>query len=172
MLYRHAKTLVLIDPLPTDDTWCRVGAEVAQADEPVAVLLTAPWHLRGTAEAAARFHARVWAAERAWERLPVLERLERPPGGISPVAPRGVDEGQVAFFLEAERALVVGERFLGTQDGLRVTPSHATTDLDTFVASLRELERSPIQRVLVSHGPPVLEDGGEAIARAVRRFER
>ena len=113
VLYRHAKTLVLIDPLPTDDTWSRVGAEVAQADEPVAVLLTAPWHLRGTAEVAARFHARVWATERAWERLPVLERLERPPAGISPVAPRGVDEGQVAFFLESERALVSGSSSSG-----------------------------------------------------------
>ena len=53
-----------------------------------------------------------------------------------------------------------------------MTPSPATTDLDAFVASLHELEALPIQRVLVSHGPPVLEDGAEAIARAVRRFER
>jgi hypothetical protein len=37
------------------------------------------------------------------------------------------------------------------------------------VEALQHLLELPIRRILVSHGEPVLEDGGEALARALAR---
>jgi glyoxylase-like metal-dependent hydrolase (beta-lactamase superfamily II) len=98
------------------------------------------------------------------------DRLEALPAGIDAFAPGGVDEGQVAFFIEPERTLVVAELFLGTEHGLEVRPSPGNTDTADFAASLLKLEALPVERVLVGHGPPVLSGGGETISDALRRF--
>jgi len=132
------------------------------------VLLTAPWHRRSTGEVIARYNARVWASPVARGRLGELPWLESLPQRIEAFVPRGVDEGQVAFFVEPERALVVAEFFSGAGAGLEVCPSPATEDRHEFIASLRELEEMDIERVLVAHGPPVLEGGNEAISAALR----
>ncbi len=68
--------------------------------------------------------------------------------------------------------LVVADLFLGTGDGLLVTPAPApaTIDLGAFLDSLAELARLPIDGVLVSHGPPVLSRGSEAISAALESF--
>ncbi len=113
---------------------------------------------------------RVWAAPSARGRIQDLPQLDAIPSAIRVLVPRGVDEGQVAFLLEAEQTLVVAEFFLGTAGGLQVLPSPATRDLREFVESLQELERLRIERVLVAHGPPVLNGGSGAIAAALRTF--
>jgi glyoxylase-like metal-dependent hydrolase (beta-lactamase superfamily II) len=84
--------------------------------------------------------------------------------------PRGVSEGQVAFFIEEERTLIVAEFFLGTTTGVQLLPSPATIDMGEFADSMNELRRLPIERVLVAHGPPVLEGGTDAIAAALDSF--
>ena len=82
-------------------------------------------------------------------------------------------EGEVVFWLPRQRAIVVGDVLLGagakpraTSDPLRLCPerwlgkaSHA--DLRE---SLRPLLDLPVQRVLVSHGEPVLRAGQRALA--------
>jgi len=136
------------------------------------VLLTAPWHERSTRAVVDRYEGRVWVEPSARRRLGNLSQLQAVPTGIAVFAPRGVTEGQVAFFIEAERTLVVAEFFLGTADGLRVRPSPATLDADDFAASLDELERLPIERVLVAHGTPILRDGADAISAALQSFKR
>jgi hypothetical protein len=35
---------------------------------------------------------------------------------------------------------------------------------------MRELEGLPVEHVLVGHGPPVINGGGEAVSAALRRF--
>jgi len=170
VLYRHAEALVLIDPLVEEDRWAWLDDEVSRASTPVVVLLTAPWHLRSASETSARYDAPVWASEAGRTRLPELDRLQQLPAGIQAFEPGGVDEGQVAFFLEQERALVVAEFFMGSSAGLEVHASPATADVDAFGASLRELQRLPIERVLVAHGPPVLSEGSRHIAAAIQRF--
>jgi glyoxylase-like metal-dependent hydrolase (beta-lactamase superfamily II) len=67
---------------------------------------------------------------------------------------------------------VVAEFFAGTSAGLRVCPSPATRDFGAFMASLDELRRLSIERVLVAHGPPILEGGSDAIAAAVDTVDR
>ena len=168
VLYRHREALVLIDPLIDDWRW--LDGEVARADAPVVVLLTAPWHLCSTAAVADRYDTPAWASAAARPRLEAPTWLEELPCGIEALAPGGLDEGQVAFFIEPERALVVAELFLGTAHGLEVRPSPANADRTGFVTSLLELEALPVERVLVGHGPPVLSGGSEAISDALRRF--
>jgi hypothetical protein len=174
VLYRHPESVVLIDPLIRDDldtaAWSWLDSEVGRAETPVAVLLTAPWHQRSVRGVAARYGGRVWASPAARARLGDLPWLEEPLAGIRILVPRGVDEGQVAFFIAPVRTLVVAELFLGTESGLEVRPSPGTTDEDEFNAFMRELEGLPVEHVLVGHGAPVINGGGEAISAALRRF--
>jgi len=174
VLYAAPDSLVLVDPLVRDDlapdAWDWLDEAVAATAKPVAVLLTAPWHERSTRAVAARYRAAVWAAPRARARIADLPQLGSVPRGIGLFAPRGVDDGQVAFVFEDERTLVVGEFFVGTPSGLRVAPSPETQDLREFLMSLEELQRLPIERVLVSHGPPVESRGKEAISAALASF--
>lgn len=174
VLYKDSGALALIDPLIRDDldprAWTWLDEAVAAERSPVIVLLTAPWHERSTRDVLDRYNARVWTAPSARGRIHDLPQLDAIPPAIRVLAPRGVDEGQVAFLLEAEQTLVVAEFFLGTAGGLQVLPSPATRDLREFVESLQDLERLRIERVLVAHGPPVLNGGSGAIAAALRTF--
>lgn len=174
VLYLAADATVLIDPLIRDDLdpsgWTWLDEAVSTPRVLVAVLLTVPWHERSTREVVERYGARVWMERRARARTGDVPALDAIPEGIRVFTPRGMSEGQVAFLIRQERTLVVGEFFLGTASGLRVCPSPETTNMREFVDSLGELKRLPIERVLVAHGPPVLERGSEAIAAALQAF--
>jgi glyoxylase-like metal-dependent hydrolase (beta-lactamase superfamily II) len=168
------QVLVLIDPLvrddPSSDVWDWLDGEVEAADGKVAVLLTAPWHERRTRDVLERYGAAVWIDSAARVRTVGLPKLRAIPAGIEVFTPRGVNEGEVALFIEEERTLVVAEFFLGTPTGLRMLPSPTTSDIDAFTESMNELRRLPIDRVLVAHGPPVFDAGAEAIAAALDAF--
>jgi glyoxylase-like metal-dependent hydrolase (beta-lactamase superfamily II) len=138
----------------------------------VSILLTAPWHERSSRAVVDRYSGRVWAASPARGRLGDVPELEMLPPGIWSFVPAGVDEGQVAFLIEPEQTLIVGEIFAGVNRGLELRPSPATNDEKAFLASLAELEALPIRRVLVGHGSPVLEGGNEAISAALRAFTK
>jgi len=173
-LYMAADAAVLIDPLIRHDldptAWTWLDNAVSAANAPVAVLLTSPWHERSTRDVVGRYGARVWIDPSARERVSDLPELGAVPAGIDVFKPRGVNEGQVAFFIASEHALVVAEFFLGTTAGLQVCPSPGTSDMSEFVESLTELTRLPIERVLVAHGPPVLQGGNDAISAALQSF--
>jgi glyoxylase-like metal-dependent hydrolase (beta-lactamase superfamily II) len=84
---------------------------------------------------------------------------------------------EVVYWLPEQRALVVGDVLLGagarprpTDDPLRLCPQGwlgkpTQEDLRTSLRSLLDL---PVQRVLVSHGRPVLENGKRALARLLK----
>jgi glyoxylase-like metal-dependent hydrolase (beta-lactamase superfamily II) len=174
VIYAARDALVLIDPLVRDDlsptAWDWLDSAVAEANGGVAVLLTAPWHERSTRDVVNRYAAEVWIAPMARERIRDLPMLRTIPAGVEVFTPRGVSEGQVAYVITEERALVVAEFFLGTSTGLRLCPSPATGDIDEFAKSLDELRLLSIERVLVAHGQPVLGGGADAIAAALDSF--
>jgi glyoxylase-like metal-dependent hydrolase (beta-lactamase superfamily II) len=156
----------LIDPLvPRDEEerfWRALDRDVETSGKPVAVLLTVHWHRRSADEVAARYDAE----QHGWG----LARISRePPAGIEAIAIERADER--VFWLAQHRALVVGDVLLGADGGLRVCPASWITregdHPEEFLASLRGLLELPIERVLVSHGEPVLENGREALARAL-----
>ena len=174
VIYVATDVLVLIDPLIRDDlsptAWDWLDRAVEEADGHVAVLLTAPWHERSTRDVVNRYAAEVWIDPVARERISDLPRLRTIPAGIVVFTPRGVNEGQVAFFIEEERTLIVAEFFLRTRTGLRLCPSPATRDIGEFTESMDELRRLPIDPVLIAHGQPILEAGADAITAALDYF--
>ena len=94
------------------------------------------------------------------------------PEGIEAIPLRGA--GEVQFWLPRERTLVPGDRVLGGgEGGLRMCPQSwlnylsSTVNRTDLAELLRPLLDLPIERVLVSHGQPVLAGGRAALAEAI-----
>jgi glyoxylase-like metal-dependent hydrolase (beta-lactamase superfamily II) len=157
--------LVLIDPIDPPRGLVR----------PDHVLLTVFWHGRSAAELDA---PHVWASSRAVRRLQnrgveVTDAVENGaalPGGIRafPTA----RESEVVYWLPNQKAVVVGDVLLGagakphaTPDPLRLCPEGwlGKSSQDDLRRSLRPLLDLPVQRVLVSHGQPILRGGKRAL---------
>jgi len=161
--------LVLIDPIDPP-------SEVAAADH---VLITVYWHGRSTGTLGAK---RVWASARS-ER-PLKSRgieVTDPfragnalPGGIR--AFQTARSAEVVYWLPDQRAVVVGDVLLGagakprpTSDPLRLCPERwlGKGTHDDLRRTLRPLLELPVERVLVSHGEPILSGGKQALAAAL-----
>lgn len=76
------------------------------------------------------------------------------------------------FWLAEQRALIPGDRILGAAGGgLRLCPESwlywVPVNRDQLRALLIPLLELPIERVLVSHGEPVLSGGAEALRRCL-----
>ena len=161
--------LVLIDPIDPP-------GEVAAADH---VLITVYWHGRSTGTLGAK---RVWASARS-ER-PLKSRgieVTDPfragnalPGGIR--AFQTARSAEVVYWLPDQRAVVVGDVLLGagakprpTSEPLRLCPERwlGKGTHDDLRRTLRPLLDLPVERVLVSHGEPILSGGKQALAAAL-----
>ena len=179
--YEAPDAVILIDPLvPVEGEererfWAALDRDVAAAERPVVVLLTVFWHVRSASEVVGRYAgAALWAHERAVERIqgPVARpfAIDDPlPGRIVAVDANRRDE--IVYWIGEHRALVAGDVLLGAEDGgVRVCPDSWLPEglsPDEFREALRPLLELPVERILVSHGDPVLENGREALARAL-----
>jgi hypothetical protein len=160
VLYELPDTVVLIDPLlPSED---RLGflswLDERIAGRPVSILTTIRWHRRDREQLAERYAA---TTSRAWNAVPA---------GVKPRPLRGA--GETMFWLPDVETLVAGDRLIGAPDGgLQVCPQSWLDDVHVnrpgLVELLRPLVDLPIERVLVSHGDPVLRDGRAALVRAI-----
>ena len=153
--YEAPAATVLIDPLvPGGDDRQRfyeaLDRDVERRGFPVAVLLTVPWHSRSAAELAERYGA-----------------TDEVPGEIQPLALPAFDE--IVWWLPKPATLVVGESLFGGSGTLTLCPEAWVSGerRETLRSSLRPLLDLPVERVLVSHGEPVLEDGRAALERAL-----
>lgn len=162
--WETAGAVVLVDPLvPVDDPARDQFLETLDRDVerlalPVVVLLTCVWHSRSSEELARRYGG------------DVLGDGDSLPGGASAVAAPAADE--VVFWLPGPRTVVPGDVLLGTDDGLSLCPESWLQSRGGFarlVDDLVPLLDLPVERVLTSHGPPVLTDGRDALARALTR---
>ena len=179
--YEAADGIVLIDPLvpPEDEErfWAALDRDVARAGGPVHVLVTIFWHTRSTDAMIERYGAQVWAATRS--RAAVARRARqvsdpfRPgdalPGGVE--AMRTARGTEVVYWIPAHRALVPGDVLLGDgSGGIRMCPESwlpSSTGHRALATSLVPLLELPIERVLVSHGDPVRENGRAALTAAL-----
>jgi hypothetical protein len=156
--------VVLIDPLlpMTDRERFLAWLDARVAGRPVSILTTIHWHRRDREELAERYRENT---TRVWNYLP--------PG----VAQRPLHRaGETLFWLPAVATLVAGDRLIGDgAGGVQVCPQSWLTEVPADRAEvaglLRELLVLPIERVLVSHGEPVLSAGHKALARAVAEAE-
>ena len=154
---------VLIDPLlPPDreDFLRKVDARVRRRQLPVFVLTTIGFHRRSRDELAERYSAATSRARRAL------------PAGVESVPIPSA--GETMFWLAEHHALVPGDRIMGAPGGgLRLCPESWLRYLPSGIGipelrrALRPLLELPIERVLVSHGEPVLRGGREALAAAL-----
>jgi hypothetical protein len=155
--YEADDVTVLIDPLvpagDENDFFRHLDTDVERRGLPVVILLTAHWHGRSAGELAVRYDGRIGGAL---------------PGGVEEIPIEGADERQVAYFLRPHAALVVAEIFWVDVEGeLRVGKSPALERPNELEASLDRLLELPVERLLVSHGEPVLEDARTQMAEAL-----
>ena len=161
--------VVLIDPIDPP----------RELRTPEHVLLTVFWHYRSTPNLRPK---RVWASSRTVKALAnrsvtVTDPIARGvllPGGIQPY--ETARHGELVYWLPEQRAVVVGDVLLGagakprpTGDALRLCPERwlgKSTHAD-LRESLRPLLDLPVQRVLVSHGTPVLRAGKRALEQVI-----
>ncbi len=157
--YEAHDATVLIDPLvpagEEADFFRHLDTDVERRGLPVVILLSAEWHRRSADELAERYEARLGGAL---------------PEGVEEVAIEGADERQVAYFIRPHAALVVCEIFSVDVEGeLHVSASPALKRPEELEASLDRLMELPVERLLVSHGEPVLEDAKARMAEALAR---
>ena len=162
--YDLGATVAIFDPqLPA-------GAEREQllgwldrivAGRPVSVLSTTRWHRRDRDRIAERYPR---SDGREWNTVP---------RGVRSLPLRGV--GEIVFWLAQPATLIPGDSLVGTDDGLRLAPEAWLADVPVdrrgLARQLRALLELPIERILVSHGAPVLHDGRAALAHAIAEAE-
>ena len=164
--------LVLIDPLEPPD-------KVRRADH---VLITVFWHWRSTRELGAK---RVWALARSARPLgnrgvdvtDTFRPGDELPGGVQ--AFQTARLGEVVYWLPEQRALVIGDVLLDSK-ARPAPPKNPRGPLrlcrerwlgkathGDLRDSLRPLLALPVERVLVSHGDPVLREAKRALELAL-----
>jgi len=181
VLYELPERVVLIDPLlPAEPQRAGLLAWLDRLvdERAVSILTTIHWHSRSRAELARRYRGR---GSRAWNYIPPQVR-RRPLRGA----------GETVFWLPGVAALVVGDRLVGAGRAgaggsgaggsgagdassaaaqLRVCPESwlagVRADRAEVAALLEPLTELPIERVLVSHGAPVLAGAHHALVQAI-----
>jgi hypothetical protein len=157
---RTPGALVLIDPLVPDDGWSELDALVERAGLPVATLLTVEWHARSADAVRARYEQ--------WRGDGLPAGVEAHTTGTS-----GFEE--TLYWLPAYAALVSGDLLTGSAEGVRIAPASWFAENDAQRTWYREelpravarLAELPVERVLTSHGEPVLSGGRAALDAAV-----
>jgi len=173
VLYELEGRAVLIDPLIPDRERERFlpWLDGRVRDRQVRILTTTRWHRRDRDELARRYVPAKGedpygaSGSRPWNESP---------RGVSPRWLKGA--GENVFWLPAAAALVAGDSLVGAGEGrLSVCPESWLEDVDVdrrgVAALLAGLLELPVERVLVSHGEPVLQDGRRALALAIAEAE-
>ena len=126
--------------------------DVERRGLPVAILLTVPWHDRSASELTERYAAG-----------------EEAPAGVEPFAVPEVDE--TLWWLPEHATLVAGDVLLGVGGGIEVCPDSwldSRSSHTSIRAALEPLLDLPVERILVSHGAPVLDGARAALEHALR----
>jgi hypothetical protein len=167
-------TLVLVDPLVPDDVWPRLDELVAEAAI-VAALITVPFHLRSSEDVLARYGARasVWAhptiAKRLREARPIAPGAPLPGGAEAFSIHR---RQEMPLWFPSHRALAFGDAVVGVDGALRVwevaqSDARMAWYRNRLVPRLEPLLALEPDSVLVTHGPPVVGGGREALREAL-----
>jgi hypothetical protein len=163
VLYEARADAVFFDPLlPPDPAPFWRWADQRCAGRRVAVLTTIAWHRRSRPAFVQRYGA---STSRARLSLPA---------GVESFIVRGA--GETMFWLPEPRTLIPGDRILGAAGGgLRLCPDSWMRYLSSPLTGeqltdrLQGLLDLPAERVVVSHGEPVLSSGRKALAQLLER---
>jgi glyoxylase-like metal-dependent hydrolase (beta-lactamase superfamily II) len=174
--------LLLIDPLlpAGEDAQVLELLDGLAGDRDVHVLITIGYHVRSAEQLCERYGARVYGPANCASRLrnsallTELEPGEPGPAGVIafPIGhPRRTER---PLWLPSHAALAFGDSVVTTPEGeLRVWIWNPLDDKrmrwyrDHFAPTLEPLLELPAERILVTHGEPVLKGGAKALRAAV-----
>ena len=161
VLYEALDTVVLFDPLlPGEDREGFLGwLDDRIAGRPVSILTTIRWHRRDRELLAERYGGN---SSKAWNAVPRR---------VVPKPMRG--GGETIYWLPEAAALVFGDTLIGVGAGeAAVCPeswlSDVRVDRPGLAHLMGQLIELAVERLLVSHGEPILHDGRAVLARALR----
>lgn len=146
--YEAADAIVLVDPLvprgEEERFWRALDHDVERLGLPVRVLVTAPWHRRGTDDFVARYGATEGGD---------------PPPGVDAVR---ADDKQTLFLIREHGLLVTGDVISGTGGGLHLFYDEPRKD--EFLAWAPTLLELPFEYALIAHGEPAVRTRAEVEA--------
>jgi glyoxylase-like metal-dependent hydrolase (beta-lactamase superfamily II) len=172
---------VLIDPLaPEGDGafWERLD-NVVRGE--VIVLVTIGYHVRSAEDVCARYPgATVWGHRNVARRMADASSFRELAPAAAPAGVRAYTIGrprraELPVLVESHAALAFGDAVVGTDTGLRMWCNEPVDErrlrfyAERFAPTLEPLLAEPFDRVLVTHGPPVVTGGRGALAEAAGR---
>jgi hypothetical protein len=174
---------ILVDPLLPLEPDTVLDLVDRQLGERLAILITIPYHVRSSEEIRHRFRGRVETT--IWGHLACRKRLSEDAGfrAFEPgdELPAGASAHRIGkprryetpLYLPSHRALVFGDAVAEVDGELRVW-SERRVDAEVtsfyrerFNPTLEPLLELDFDRVLVTHGQPVLQDGREQLEAAL-----
>jgi glyoxylase-like metal-dependent hydrolase (beta-lactamase superfamily II) len=175
---------VLIDPLLPPEPGPVLDLIERELGERLAILITIPYHVRSSEELRRRFGGQVettiWGHPACRKRLDedagfrAFEPGEELPGGASAYRIGKPRLFETPLLLPSHRALAFGDAVAEVDGALRVW-SNRSVDRDVtrfyrerFNPTLEPLLELDFDRVLVTHGEPVLEGGRDELRAALR----
>ena len=175
---------VLIDPLlpPDHENVLRLIDE--QLDGRLSILLTVPYHVRSSEEIRQQFRKRaeitIWGHPACRKRLTDqagfrdCEPGDELPAGVSAYAIGKPRRHEMPLLIPSHQALVFGDAVAEVDGELRVWSDRRVDEgvarfyRERFNPTLEPLLELDFERVLVTHGHPVMSDGPAALERALR----
>jgi len=179
--------LLLVDPLlPEEEAEPVLAALDAMLRRRVAILVTIGYHLRSAGRLWERWHEDVpvaihgppQAARRLAGRAAAAFEELAPgtpgPAGVEAFPIGRPRRGERPLWLPSHASLAFGDAVVTTPDGdVRMWAQEPLDDRrlafyrDRFAPTLEPLLELPVQRVLVAHGAPVVDDGAAALRDAI-----
>lgn len=163
---------LLIDPLVPDGSLLD-----GLVRGPVAILITIPYHTRSAEALSERYGATIHGHPAVAKRLrkATVEPIEGElPGGARALHIGKPRRHETPIHLPSHRALAFGDALVTTPEGeLRLWAQDPVDDKrarwyrDTFVPTLAPLRDLQPERVLVTHGEPILQEGSAALDAAL-----
>ena len=175
--------LLLLDPqLPEDDgDVLELLDRLAGEAKAVHALITIGYHVRSAEKLAKRYGggARVHGPKTCASRLDdtgllnVWEPGTSGPAGVTPFAIGKPERSERPLWIPSHKAIAFGDAVVTNPEGELVVWSHEELDdrrlrfySERFSPTLEPLIALDAERILVTHGDPVLEQGAQALKRA------
>jgi hypothetical protein len=173
--------LLLIDPmLPAEEAPVLELLDGLAEGRETHALITIGYHVRSAESLCARYGGRIFGPKTCASRLEDAAKLTvwepgvAGPAGVVPFAIGKPQRTERPLWIPSHRAIAFGDAVVVNPEGQLCVWSHEKLDdkrlrwySERFAPTLEPLLDLPSERILVTHGKPVLRNGGDALREAV-----